>query len=380
MVFGRVHRGDAGCGGWRGVRAVKTTTKSQAGLKNVVNRSDRESTSVTSRIPHARSDDDLAPFIISLLPFETVTMRFSAALALLLIPGDAFSFTVQHNAAQSRSPRKKTCIFMGRAAAVRASTKAKTDGRKAKINAVFGKRIIMAVKEGGSGDPQANRQLNDVIKQAKANKYVHVDRSDSSSNNNHASMITVSNFISPMTSVPIDNINRAIKKATESNTADFKESVFEAYGFGGASMIINVLTDNSNRASSDVRSAVNKRDGKIAESGSVLFMYDKRGMVTVPAALDEDALLEAAIEAGCDDYEMSIDGDATILSTDPKEVSLMMDAVKSMGFEEGVSMKLGHVSKAPVEVSDEEFEKNMQIIDALEDLDDVDSVEHNMSN
>ena len=301
-------------------------------------------------------------------------MRFSVAFAVILIPLGAFSFTIQHKAAQARFSRKETCIFMGRAAAVRASTKAKTDGRKAKINAVFGKRIIMAVKEGGSGDPQANRQLNDVIKQAKANKYVHDDLISINS-----IMITLT-LPCLMTSVPIDNINRAIKKATESNTADFKESVFEAYGFGGASMIINVLTDNNNRATSDVRSAVNKRDGKIAESGSVLFMYDKRGMITVPAVLNEDALLEAAIEAGCDDYEMNVEGDLTILSTDPKEVSLMMDAVKSMGFEEGVSMKLGHISKAPVEVSDEDFEKNMQIIDALEDLDDVDSVEHNMSN
>jgi YebC/PmpR family DNA-binding regulatory protein len=181
-------------------------------------------------------------------------------------------------------------------------------------------------------------------------------------------------------SVPVDNINRAIKKATEANTADFKESLYEAYGHGGASIIINVLTDNNNRASSDIRSAVNKRDGKIAESGSVLFLYDKRGLITIPADVNEDALLEAAIEAGCDDYELTIEGDSTILSTDPKEVSMMLDAVKSMGYEEGVSMRLGHISKAPVDVSDEDFEKNMQIIDALEDLDDVDSVEHNMSN
>ncbi|GKY95519.1 hypothetical protein MPSEU_000513600 [Mayamaea pseudoterrestris] len=276
---------------------------------------------------------------------------------LLLFPEIISSFTVQQTLAFETRPTTKllplrSCLplFMGRAAAVRASTKAKTDGKKAKTNALFGKRIIMAVKEGGSGDPQANRQLNDVLKQAKANN------------------------------VPVDNITRAIKKATEANTADFKEYIFEAYAFGGASMIINVLTDNNNRASSDVRSTVQKRDGKMAESGSVLFMYDKRGLIQIPALVDEDVLLEAAIEAGCDDYEMTVEGDMTLLSTDPKELSLMMDAVKSLGFEEGVSMRLGHTSKAPVDVSDEDFEKNMQIIDALEDLDDVDSVEHNMSN
>jgi len=91
---------------------------------------------------------------------------------------------------------------MGRAAAVRAATKAKTDLKKAKTNAVYGKKVIMAVKEGGSPDPNANRALADVIKQAKQN------------------------------SVPMDNINRAIKKASEGNVGDFKESTFEAYGLG----------------------------------------------------------------------------------------------------------------------------------------------------
>jgi YebC/PmpR family DNA-binding regulatory protein len=181
-------------------------------------------------------------------------------------------------------------------------------------------------------------------------------------------------------SVPIDNINRAIKKASEASTGDFKESIFEAYGHGGASIVINVLTDNSNRATSDVKSAVNRRNGKMAESGSVLFMYDKRGLITVPAVLDEEAVLEAAIESGCEDYDMTVEEDTTVLSTDPKQVSLMLDAVKSLGYENDITMRLGHVSKAPVEVSDEDFEKNMGIIDALEDLDDVDSVEHNMSN
>lgn len=249
---------------------------------------------------------------------------------------------------------------MGRAAAVRASTKAKTDAKKAKTNAVFGKRIIVAVKEGDSPDPNANRQLADCIKQAKAN------------------------------SVPVENIQRAIKKASEGNAGDFKESTFEAYGLGGASMVINVLSDNNNRATSDVKSTVNKREGKIAEPGSVLFMYDRRGVVEVPTAeLDEEAVLDAAIEAGCDDYEIvppaADDADAddepvTLIYTDPKEAAMMAEAVSSLGFEEGVKISLRYVSKAPVECSDEDFEKNMAIVDALEELDDVDSVEHNMSN
>lgn len=110
-------------------------------------------------------------------------------------------------------------------------------------------------------------------------------------------------------------------------------------------------------------------------------MYDRRGMIEVPAVLDEDAVLEAAIEAGVDDYEL-LPGDeegTTIIYTDPKETSMMNEAIASLGHTE-TKFSLTYVTKAPVEVTEEEFNKNMDIIDALEELDDVDSVEHNMSN
>eukprot|EP00956_Cyclotella_meneghiniana_P043966 scaffold296109_cov73-Cyclotella_meneghiniana.AAC.1 len=241
---------------------------------------------------------------------------------------------------------------MGRAAAVRAATKGKTDAKKAKVNAFYGKKIIMAVKQGGSSDPAANRQLGELIKAAKQN------------------------------SVPMDNINRAIKRATEKDAGDFSESKFEAYGFGGASFIINVLSDNSNRSTADVKTAVNKNKGKMAEQGSVIFMYDLKGKIEVPSTLDEEELLDAAIEAGVEDMEL-LEGDeegTSIIYTEPKDTSSMFEAVKSIGKDDGAKMSLAHVSKAPVECSEEDFDKNMVIIDALEELDDVDSVEHNMSN
>jgi len=242
-------------------------------------------------------------------------------------------------------------LFMGRAAAVREKTKSKTDAKKAKTNAIFGKRIIMAVKQGGP-DSDANRALADIIKQAKTNN------------------------------VPADNITRAIKRASEANTADFSESTFEAYGFGGASLVINVLTDNDNRANADVRSAVGKNKAKIAEQGSVLFMYDHRGKLEVASVLDEEQLLDAAIEADVEDFElMAGDEDgSSVVYVEPKDTAAMADAIKSLGHETGVKMSLIYKTKAPVEVSEEEFEKNMLVIDALEELDDVDSVEHNMSN
>jgi transcriptional/translational regulatory protein YebC/TACO1 len=151
---------------------------------------------------------------------------------------------------------------------------------------------------------------------------------------------------------------------------------------GGASFIINVLSDNPNRSTADVRSAVNKNKGKMAEQGSVLFMYDLKGKIEVPSVVDEEVLLDAAIEAGVEDMEL-VEGDAegtTIIYTDPKDTSAMFDAVKAIGKDEGAKMGLAHVTKAPVECTEDDFEKNMAIIEALEELDDVDSVEHNMSN
>lgn len=277
-------------------------------------------------------------------------MQLLPFLSAVLIVVNVAGFTPPTNP-QVQQQRCPSPLFMGRAAAVRAATKGKTDAKKAKINAVYGKKLIMAVKQGGSPDPNANRMLADVIKQAKSN------------------------------SVPVDNINRAIKRASESNTGDFSESTFEAYGNGGASFVINVSTDNSNRATADVKSTVGKSCGKIAESGSVLFLYDRKGKIEVEAELDEEAVLEAAIEAGCDDYEL-LPGDeeaSTVVLTDPKEASIMNDAVHSLGHE-NTKMSLIWISKAPVQCTGEDFDKNMELIDALEELDDVDSVEHNMSN
>lgn len=280
----------------------------------------------------------------------------STALALLISGSDTDAFLASFSSKAStqriQHATRLEPLFMGRAAAVRAATKGKTDAKKAKMNAYYGKKIIMAVKQGGSSDPSANRQLGELIKAAKQN------------------------------SVPMDNINRAIKRATEKDAGDFSESKFEAYGIGGASFIINVLSDNANRSTADVKTAVNKNKGKMAEQGSVIFMYDLKGKIEVPCVLDEEELLDAAIEAGVEDMEL-LEGDeegTSIIYTEPKDTSAMFDAVKSIGKDDGAKMSLAHISKAPVECSEEDFDKNMVIIDALEELDDVDSVEHNMSN
>lgn len=158
-------------------------------------------------------------------------------------------------------------------------------------------------------------------------------------------------------------------------------------------MVINVLTDNDNRANADVKAAVGKNGGKIAEKGSVLFMYDKKGKLEIPngVAVDEEMLLEPAIEFDVEDFEIAAsanngdddeEAEPTIVYVEPQDTNNMLEAIKSLDSmkDAEIKMTLTYVSKAPVEVSDEDFEANMKIIDALEELDDVDSVEHNISN
>jgi transcriptional/translational regulatory protein YebC/TACO1 len=152
-------------------------------------------------------------------------------------------------------------------------------------------------------------------------------------------------------------------------------------------MVINVLTDNDNRANADVRVAVQKNGGKMAQQGSVLFMYDHKGKLEVPHGItvDEEVLLDAAIEFDVEDFELipsSGDEEPTIVLVETKDTNSMLEALKSLDAlkDQEVKMELTYITKGPVEVSDEEFEANMKIIDALEEFDDVDSVVHNISN
>eukprot|EP01041_Mallomonas_annulata_P001786 gene1786-3469_t len=252
--------------------------------------------------------------------------------------------------------RTRVALYMGRAAAVRAATKARTDGAKAKNNGRFAKKIIMAVKAGGP-DPVVNRQLATVIADAKASN------------------------------VPKDIVDRNIAKASAAATADYKESLFEFYGHGGVGLLVNVLTDNDNRAASDINLVAKKQNLKSASMGSVSFNFDKKARLDVGAVLNEDSLLEMCLECGVDDFQLHTNADGFLSS--PKEdgksvvfVSLpdmpsMRDALRAAGFQVETSLaaipKTGYTA-----VSEEDFELNMNAIDAFEALDDVDSVEHNI--
>jgi len=246
---------------------------------------------------------------------------------------------------------------MGRAAAVRAATKAKTDSAKAKNNGRFAKKIIMAVKAGGP-DPLVNRNLAVVIAESKA------------------------------ANIPKDIIERNIAKASAAATADFKESLFEFYGHGGVGILVNVLTDNDNRASSNINIVAKKQNLKPASMGSVSFNFDKMARIDVGAQLEEDNVLEMCLDAGVDDFILRNTANGCLMN--PKEdgkstvyVSLTdMPAMREALMSADIPVESTSLASIPKNgftvLSDEDFELNMIAIDAFDELDDVDSVEHNI--
>ena len=187
--------------------------------------------------------------------------------------------------------------------------------------------------------------------------------------------------------VPKDIITRNIEKATAAATADFKESVFEFYGFGGVGLLINVLTDNDNRAAADVNLVAKKNSLKAAAMNSVKFKFDTKARLDVNSVLDEEKLMEICLESGVDDYELRTEIDGSPLNpaedgkcvvyVDPKDMAPLRDALKSQGL--SLETKLAAVPKdGSMPVSKEDFDLNMDVIDAFLSLDDVDSVEHNI--
>ena len=273
----------------------------------------------------------------------------------------------------SISSRGVTTIYMGRAAAVRANTKARTDLAKSKNNCYYAKKIQVAIKNGGP-DPNINRDLGTVLADARS------------------------------ANVPNDVIKRNLDKGSSADAADFKESTFEFYGHGGIGMIVNILTDNSNRATNDVNLVAKKNNLRSASPGSVSFNFERRARLDIAPAsttttstsgiLDDESLLELCISCGIDDFEsyfqtqVSEDG----LISDPRwprrdgEVTVFVQPTDMAALKKGlvgggeyrVMASIQNIPTATVAISDVDFETNMAAIDALMMLDDVDSVEHNI--
>jgi YebC/PmpR family DNA-binding regulatory protein len=176
--------------------------------------------------------------------------------------------------------------------------------------------------------------------------------------------------------MPSDNIERNIKKASSADQADFSEFTYEMYGYGGVGMILDIMTDNKNRISSDVRIAMNKKGGTLASPGAVAYNFDQKGVIQVQKknAL-EDELFLAVSEAGADEFET--EDEMYIITTPPELLFQVKEAIDKMGIK-CESAELQRIPKVYVECSPEDQKSNLDLIEYLEGLDDIDAVHHNM--
>ena len=222
--------------------------------------------------------------------------------------------------------------------------KGRQDAARSKLFSKLSKEITVAAKM-GDPDPDKNPRLRLAVKEAKSN------------------------------SVPKDVIDRAIKKATGGDAENYDEIRYEGYGPGGVAVIVEAMTDNRNRTASNVRSTFTKSGGNLGETGSVGFMFERKGQVTYAADVgDADTVMMAAIEAGAEDVESSEEGHVIwCADTDLNEVSTALEA--ALG--ESVSTKLVWQPQTTTELDLEGAQKLMKLIEALEDDDDVQSVTAN---
>jgi YebC/PmpR family DNA-binding regulatory protein len=224
--------------------------------------------------------------------------------------------------------------------------KAAKDAKRGKLFSKLIKEITVAAKMGG-GDINANPRLRTAVNTAKAG------------------------------SVPNDNIDRAIKKGTgDIEGAQYEEIQYEGYGPGGAAILVSVMTDNRNRTVSELRHMFTKFGGSLGESGCVAYMFQKRGILTVQkGVIDEELLMEVALEAGADDIE-EIDGQFQI-STAPEAFDTVKEALDAAD----VATDSAGVTMAPsntVDLTGASAEKTLKLLDELEDHDDVQDVASNL--
>jgi YebC/PmpR family DNA-binding regulatory protein len=221
--------------------------------------------------------------------------------------------------------------------------KGAADAKRGKLFSKLSRAIIVAAKEGG-GDPANNLALQNAVE--KARSY----------------------------SMPKDNIDRAIAKGTgEGAEGTFETVVYEGYAADGVAVLVEALTDNRNRTAADVRHAFSKHGGSLGTTGSVSYLFERQGVVVVPAeGVDEDELMLAAAEGGADD--VSADGDVFQVVAAPEALHAVREAVEAAGFAVD-SADVAMLPKTTVQVEDEATaRKVMKLIDVLEDNDDVQEV------
>lgn len=222
--------------------------------------------------------------------------------------------------------------------------KGRQDAVRSKMFSKFSKEITVAAKM-GDPDPEKNPRLRLAVKEAKSQ------------------------------SMPKDNIDRAIKKAIGGDAEHYDEIRYEGYGPNGVAIIVEAMTDNKNRTASNVRSTFSKNGGNLGETGSVGFMFDRKGEITYSAEVgDADTVMMAAIEAGAEDVESTEDGHT--IYTDANDLNAVSTALEAeLG--ESESTKLIWKPQTTTEMGLEDAQKLMRLIEALEDDDDVQTVTAN---
>ena len=224
--------------------------------------------------------------------------------------------------------------------------KEKTDQQRAKVFTKIGRELAVVVKSGGP-DPNVNSKLKDVIAKAKA------------------------------ANVPNDNIDRIIKKAAgETGGNNYEDIVYEGYGPCGVAVIVEALTDNRNRTAGDLRHYFDKFGGNMGQPGSVTFMFNRQGVITIESeGLDEDTVMEAALEAGAEDFNAE-DGVYEI-TTAPNDLGAVRDALEAAGYS-FLSAEVAYVPTTTTLLSDpDDITKMEELIDILEENDDVQDIWHN---
>ncbi len=221
--------------------------------------------------------------------------------------------------------------------------KAVVDAKRGKLFARLIKNVEVAARLGG-GDPAGNPTLYDAIQKAKRN------------------------------SVPNDNIDRAVKRGSgqEAGGADYQTVMYEGYGPNGVALLVECLTDNRNRAATDVRTALTRNGGSLADAGSVSYMFTRKGVVIVPKAeLTEDDLLAAVLDAGAE--ECNDLGEAYEVVSEPTDLVAVRTALQGAGIEYE-SADSSFVPSVTVALDEEAARKVFKLIDVLDDCDDVQNV------
>lgn len=228
------------------------------------------------------------------------------------------------------------------------ATKNKADAVRGKIFTKIGREIAVAVKMGGS-DPNNNPSLRAVIQKAKQNN------------------------------MPNDNIQRSIKKASgELGSVNYEEITYEGYGVGGSALIVKCLTDNKNRTAGDVRHAFDKFGGALGSQGCVSYLFDNKGVLVLAndGAIEEDKLIDMCLEAEAED--VINDEDVFQIITSPSNYTKVKDALEGQGLN-FISTEVTMIPQSTIDLDEKQMESFQKLYDALEDLDDVQDVYHNVN-